>query len=570
MLDCQSEELKRLPSLKRLCYEWQKLVTDSAIPPGISISKDPDSYYIYTVKISIGDDDVYANQLDDSDPSLFVFDWKYPEEDTLEKPTLRLCSHADMHHINHTTNPFTNNTWNSRLHMLDHLKIFRDYLKKETSSTAIQNFNNWIKNFEDIGGTFDPNTSDDSLVEFLNLDGGGKKIINKSSKTLAVKYFVNGTQIYNYSKTGIESRFIEPQQSLVLADRCRRYNGISLGQYVYSFTTIEKEWLKKKKSIREDYLYCWDDSMERIGQPNNVNKYEGLPQENGVRAPRWGITLRQIEELLVQTGFMPHLDCDIKDTKADISVRDFVIQYIKPKTENTDMGYALMINKKKPLQVRAMVSHTWEEGILEFYYALQTVVSDPKIPLFICFLSIYQNNNPQAGITIGDQLGSDAAKGPFSEVLMTFLSSKELRISKSDMKELTANGFINGEGGKHHQPAPKLSCGYMLIVPTRYCNIYSRMWCCLELYTAATMGIPTFVSKLPSAIMDLSVSTKDARCGDPKKKEMNNDEKSIRTLIETGVGYEEIDSFIADYTMIMGNVKKCKKYDEPNLILRDF
>ena len=85
------------------------------------------------------------------------------------------------------------------------------------------------------------------------------------------------------------------------------------------------------------------------------------------------------------------------------------------------------------------VKHAWDESIQEFVEAIER--SKEEGPFWVCALSIYQNDDPDEGPTIGDQLGSDPEFGPFATVL----------------KEVKEQGL-------------------MLAVLTSGCDIYTRLW----------------------------------------------------------------------------------------------
>ena len=82
------------------------------------------------------------------------------------------------------------------------------------------------------------------------------------------------------------------------------------------------------------------------------------------------------------------------------------------------------------------IQHAWDQSIKQFVEAIER--SKEKGPLWVCAFSIYQNNDPDKGVTIGEQLGPDLEYGPFATVL------KEVDL--------------------------------MLAVLTEECHIYTRLW----------------------------------------------------------------------------------------------
>eukprot|EP00553_Chaetoceros_curvisetus_P012948 CAMPEP_0204640480 /NCGR_PEP_ID=MMETSP0717-20131115/47530_1 /ASSEMBLY_ACC=CAM_ASM_000666 /TAXON_ID=230516 /ORGANISM="Chaetoceros curvisetus" /LENGTH=278 /DNA_ID=CAMNT_0051660915 /DNA_START=144 /DNA_END=977 /DNA_ORIENTATION=- len=214
------------------------------------------------------------------------------------------------------------------------------------------------------------------------------------------KYCMLRPQPKDYDKDGVlkpkpldheEHGIIQPGESFTLKMLGRQYNGVTSGQFIMRIETLivvdedenqveDGEGYYNNKLVYEEYLRCWDFTLLRIGHAGingNGYGYDGHPQKGGIRATHWGITRRQIGELLVDVNLLPSVECKPSDVVSndDISVRDFVEKVIKPRTyhKGTNMGYSLLVNEKKPLQVQVMVSHTWDEGILEFYFALQTV-----------------------------------------------------------------------------------------------------------------------------------------------------------------------------------------------------
>jgi len=101
--------------------------------------------------------------------------------------------------------------------------------------------------------------------------------------------------------------------------------------------------------------------------------------------------------------------------KSGNTVYTLVEDFVKPKTRGTGMGYALLRNQSRPLEVTVMVSHTWGENAEEFVRTLERS-AEPSDSLFICAFSIYQCEDG-AGPSIAQQLGSAAFESPFRRVL---------------------------------------------------------------------------------------------------------------------------------------------------------
>jgi len=66
----------------------------------------------------------------------------------------------------------------------------------------------------------------------------------------------------------------------------------------------------------------------------------------------WGVSLEQIQALKKH----PFYNRTGEDGKRNYLMREFVRSTIEPLTDGTQMGYALLMNKKKPLKARVMVS----------------------------------------------------------------------------------------------------------------------------------------------------------------------------------------------------------------------
>ena len=151
-----------------------------------------------------------------------------------------------------------------------------------------------------------------------------------------------------------------------------------------------------------------------------------------------GITMEQLEAIRRHEKY-----------KRGMTMRDVVNEIIKPITKKKSKGYALLINRKKPLRAKIMVSHGWDEGYETFLSALQD--SRVKGPYWVCAMAIYQNEDDPK-LTIDKQLGKDPSTGPFATVL------KQAKT--------------------------------MVAVITPECNIYTRLWCVYEMYVAAKLGVP--------------------------------------------------------------------------------
>jgi len=199
-----------------------------------------------------------------------------------------------------------------------------------------------------------------------------------------------------------------------------------------------------------------------------------------------------------------------------MTMRDVVEKFVKPATASTGLGLALLLNAKGPLPGTVMVSHAWDESYEQFVEALGS--SGMEGPFWVCATAICQNEDGH-GPSIQEQLGPSPASGPFATVL----------------KQSTN----------------------MLAVLTTTCDIYTRLWCVFEMWTALELDVPVDVAEYreesrvkygDEIVHDKTfrqecqrpVSSTKARCGNPKLP-MNADEIAIRHVIEGSGGYTKID-----------------------------
>eukprot|EP00747_Dinoflagellata_sp_TGD_P154358 gnl/TRDRNA2_/TRDRNA2_177494_c1_seq8.p1 gnl/TRDRNA2_/TRDRNA2_177494_c1~~gnl/TRDRNA2_/TRDRNA2_177494_c1_seq8.p1 ORF type:complete len:351 (-),score=58.32 gnl/TRDRNA2_/TRDRNA2_177494_c1_seq8:143-1195(-) len=242
--------------------------------------------------------------------------------------------------------------------------------------------------------------------------------------------------------------------------------------------------------------------------------FTGVCQQ-GLPPWMWGISLSQLQDITKH-----------KDFKSDMTMRQVTDAIIIPKTKKTGLGYALTVNKDlagtlKPLRAKVMVSHAWDENYLDFLDALAT--GDSEGPFWVCATAIYQPEDTP-GVMIADQLGPDPKTGPFATVLR--------------------------------------QASLMVALNTPLCDIYTRMWCILEMYIALQYDVPVEVRYVSAKVNkchdgsfgsaegsvlsnpfegQLPVNCREARCGNPKL-EMNADEKMIRKTVESlPGGYKDID-----------------------------
>ena len=217
----------------------------------------------------------------------------------------------------------------------------------------------------------------------------------------------------------------------------------------------------------------------------------------------WGITLEQLRDVT-------------KDPKYDssMSMYDVVTKIIKPKTAGTGMGYSLLLNQDNPLRAKVMISHAWGEDYDQFLSTLAQ--GGTEGPFWVCAMSLCQNNDVE-DVTIERQLGPSPQFGPFAIVL-----------KQADS---------------------------MTAIMTESCDIYTRLWCVYEIFTAISLGIPVNLDaftetkgyggqtrKYTNVILDSAekaIDTSQASCGHEGDKKM-----IYKEILKQAGGFELIDDVV--------------------------
>lgn len=228
--------------------------------------------------------------------------------------------------------------------------------------------------------------------------------------------------------------------------------------------------------------------------------------QHGFGPESWGISLEQLRAVTDDPSYVKENLCGMLcESTGSSTMREVVERIVKPATAGTGMGYALLKNEEKPLRARVMVSHAWDE---EFHEFLQAIVdSGIEGPFWVCAFAIYQPED-LPHVTIEQQLGPHPSTGPFATVL-----------KQADV---------------------------MLAVLTGQCNIYTRMWCVLEMFTALQLGLPVRIAQYMRPYSQdvnmpflhqcaTAVDSAAARCGNPANTP-NSDEIMIRQMIEAMPG----------------------------------
>lgn len=240
--------------------------------------------------------------------------------------------------------------------------------------------------------------------------------------------------------------------------------------------------------------FSLQDARNKYGQDL---QFQGTKQNN-IGPECWGITLEQLLEIKELQGY-----------NEKMKMYDVVNNLIKPITKGMGMGYALLLNKEKPLRAKQMTSHAWGEQYSHFVKALQD--SNCEGPFWVCAMAMYQEDEE----TIANQLGSSLEHGPFATVL----------------KQATD----------------------MIAVFTPAADIYLRMWCVFEIFIAVKYGVEIRFTALNqqfrSGIQNIydavyehgrnRCDSVNARCGNI------SDETKIRELINFTEGkFEMLDCVV--------------------------
>eukprot|EP00747_Dinoflagellata_sp_TGD_P222886 gnl/TRDRNA2_/TRDRNA2_94557_c0_seq1.p1 gnl/TRDRNA2_/TRDRNA2_94557_c0~~gnl/TRDRNA2_/TRDRNA2_94557_c0_seq1.p1 ORF type:complete len:347 (+),score=61.78 gnl/TRDRNA2_/TRDRNA2_94557_c0_seq1:107-1147(+) len=200
----------------------------------------------------------------------------------------------------------------------------------------------------------------------------------------------------------------------------------------------------------------------------------------------WGMTVQQLYDFGVEVyGSDEKLDgcakeissygMGLKSTvsdEANLSMYDVVVQNVKPKTKEANLSLSVFMNQEDPKKAEVFISHSWAEKFALFALVLAIhclpkpdsvppqittetyhkmvgslfgwadgiVTLMPDTVIWICAFAINQNAN------IAGELGSDVMESPFAQVLR--------------------------------------SCRQVIVVYNPVVDLYSRVWCCLEIYLA--------------------------------------------------------------------------------------
>jgi hypothetical protein len=213
---------------------------------------------------------------------------------------------------------------------------------------------------------------------------------------------------------------------------------------------------------------------------------------------------------------------------AQRTVQEVVEDFLMDKTSGKGVGWALLMNIKKPLTAKILVSHAWKEPFSEFVYNLErhrALIGDQ--PMWICFLSIFQHvEGDDSGLAISDYLGDDVEQGPFSQVLRN-----------PDLVRMV----VNQTSAKDAQ-------------------IRSRLWCIWEMFLAVQLKIQVNIIGTWQFVTYGSTQVKEARCS--KREDMR---KITQKIEQSSGGWEAVqlayDILVRD--VAAGKAGSCGKGEVP-------
>jgi hypothetical protein len=238
----------------------------------------------------------------------------------------------------------------------------------------------------------------------------------------------------------------------------------------------------------------------------------------GVPPTHWGINKPQIRKFLEWCRQQPAW-------RDAMTAREMVEQIMKPEYNRRGLSVALGYNEQKPLPIKHLVSHSWDENVLQFLIDVLTIDCADDEALFICFLSLYQGDVEEidAQVTQGSE---DISQGCFSRILhyVALQDGSLFVVPNENLKD-------NGDG------------------------LYSRLWCAWEIYNCIICGVPLHFhppSKRTERYLFGSIdiarfSAANGHCGPPLQWG-GKDEIAIKAAIQSGAvgGWARVDKVLKD------------------------
>lgn len=192
-----------------------------------------------------------------------------------------------------------------------------------------------------------------------------------------------------------------------------------------------------------------------------------------------------------------------------VNFYDIDTYFVQPWTRGHGCGVSLLMNPEEQLDPQFMISHGWGADVEEDMECLQSL--DRDCVIWFCVFANYQCNDGH-GPSIADQLALD----PF-ESIIAFVQNVE--------------------------------DGAMLALHSSTVDIYTRMWCVLEISTALAMDVPVIAKVSRSwAVSEISrqgqwgeIDTAAAKCGDP------GDMPELRRKIREQGGFQVLNRTIHNF-----------------------
>lgn len=262
----------------------------------------------------------------------------------------------------------------------------------------------------------------------------------------------------------------------------------------------------------------------------------------------------------------------------------------------------MLVNRERPLEATVMISHAWAENAERFVDVLERSVH-PDEPMFICAFSIFQNEDG-SGPSIAEQIGKRPVDSPFYQVLKSidvlvstnnpillrwgwlrdlmplfvfligftlisvpilfaqcipfidyctwFDPNTDLWVwERLDALEYRVSIYIGfalmvmaplGQVYLHWFPSYH---GRMVVVPNRNCDIYQRLWCVYEIFTASFLEVPIVLGC--SLAHAGTCSCREADCSSQDDKETIRGEIArygLATRNDPDKGYDAVDRTI--------------------------
>merc|ERR1740123_208270 len=238
------------------------------------------------------------------------------------------------------------------------------------------------------------------------------------------------------------------------------------------------------------------DELIKVSMQETIDAFLIKTKQNGCGPECWGMSMTQLRS--VRESMIIKFPKEYRT----FTMASTVEKVVKPTTAGHGLGWALLHNSKAPLSPDFLISHAWSELFDEFVEAIIHHGLKEVDTIWVCSFALYQNQEGY-GPSIADQLGLDLKEGPFSLILAT-----------PPIKGLIA-------------------------VHTSSEDLYSRLWCILELADAVQGGVDIFFAGDPKVIgqqLQHPANSVKAVCGPAGLFYMVDDTRKIRAMLERAWG----------------------------------